>query len=160
MLQYCPRGDEVYKVYKWLASLNEDVSIYQTSYNKQNGFAKPGHSMREAIYTYYSIYHWKKTVNGIATWIPPSFRKLINMEEQFPSKKFLNELRNLGTNYIIVIDCVGDLLDVKNGPLEELLRDNEIRLIKKDTGIKKLRYNYAYEIIYKNKSPQYKDIPS
>ena len=152
MLVYCPRGNEIHNIYKWLTSLNEDVSIYQTSYNKDEGFIKPGNSLREAVYTYYSTYHWKKTVNGIGPWIPPSFKKLIQMKDQLPSKKFVDELKTLGTNYIIIIDCPGDFLDVKDGPLEELIRDDEIRLIKKFTGKKRLRFSYAYEIIYKNKS--------
>ena len=149
MLAYCPRGNEIQKIYRWLASLKDDVSIYQTSYNI-HGFVKPGNSFRESVYVYYSIYHWKKTVNGIGTWIPPNYRKLINMQEQFPSEKFLNELRNFGTDYIIIENCIGDRLDVKDGPLKELIRDKDIRLIRKIANGN--IFNYAYEIIYKNEA--------
>jgi len=145
MLVYCPRGKEINKIYRWLASLKDDISIYQTSYIP-GGFARPGNSLRETVYIYYSIYHWKKTVNGAGPWIPPSFRKLINMKEQFPAKEFLEELKKLKTNYLIIIDCYADI-DVDGGPLDELIKGGDIRLIKKIAG---QRYSYAYEIIYKD----------
>ena len=72
------------------------------------------------------------------------------MKEQFPSEKFLYELRKFRTDYIIVIDCKGAVLDVKNGPLDELIKNGDIKLIRKFTGKKRLFFSYAYKIIYKD----------
>ncbi len=151
MLQYVPstNKEKIHKIYNWLGSLDKNVAIYQTTYTS-NGFEKPGNSFREAVFTYYSTFHWKNTVNGLTWWIPPNYQKLILMKKQFPSKDFLDELKKLKTDYIIIIDCNGDVLDVKNGPLEELIKDGEIKLVKKFTGQKKLIYSYAYQIVYTN----------
>lgn len=151
MFQYVPTTDKnkIHEIYKWLASLDKNISIYQAAYTS-NGFEKPGNSFREAVFSYYSVFHWKKTVNGLTWWIPPSYQKLTYMKEQLPSKVFLDELRRIKTDYIIIIDCEGDVLDVKNGPLEKLINAGEIRLVKKFTGKKRLIFSYAYQIIYKN----------
>jgi hypothetical protein len=57
---------------------------------------------REAIRTYYSTLHWKKTVNGYSGFIPNTYYEAVKATADFPSGKAVGFLKRLGTKYVIV----------------------------------------------------------
>lgn len=56
---------------------------------------------REMNYVYWSMFHWKKMVNGYSGFFPPDYESLKERMLQFPSKETLDELKHLGVNYVV-----------------------------------------------------------
>src|SRR5208283_4317676 len=54
------------------------------------------------IYQYYSIYHWKKLVNGYSGFFPPLYLELMKLMPDFPSSNTISILRDLGVPYVVV----------------------------------------------------------
>ncbi|MGB8953146.1 MAG: discoidin domain-containing protein [Candidatus Aminicenantales bacterium] len=57
---------------------------------------------REALYIYYSTYHWRRLVNGYSGYIPPAYVAIGEAMEGFPSEPTFRLLRNLGVEYVLV----------------------------------------------------------
>jgi len=57
---------------------------------------------REAIYIYYSIYHWKRLVNGYSGYSPPGYFNLMMAMEFFPYERAFDILENLKVEYILI----------------------------------------------------------
>jgi len=57
---------------------------------------------REALYLYYSAYHWKKLVNGYSGYIPPGYTIIGEAMQSFPSGRTFKLLRDLEVGYVLV----------------------------------------------------------
>jgi hypothetical protein len=57
---------------------------------------------REALYIYYSAYHWKKLVNGYSGYIPPGYTIIGEALQSFPSTPTFKLLRDLEVGYVLV----------------------------------------------------------
>jgi len=57
---------------------------------------------REALYIYYSAYHWKKLVNGYSAYIPPGYTIIGEAMQSFPSVPTFKLLRDLEVGYVLV----------------------------------------------------------
>jgi hypothetical protein len=57
---------------------------------------------REALYVYYSAYHWKKLVNGYSGYIPPAYTIIGEAMKSFPSAQTFKLLRDLKVDYVLV----------------------------------------------------------
>jgi hypothetical protein len=57
---------------------------------------------REALYIYYSAYHWKKLVNGYSGYIPPGYTIIGEAMQSFPSVPTFKLLRDLEVGYVLV----------------------------------------------------------
>jgi len=57
---------------------------------------------REAVYIYYSAYHWKKLVNGYSGYIPPGYMIIGEALQSFPSAPTFKLLKNLEVGYLLV----------------------------------------------------------
>ncbi|MGB8644557.1 MAG: hypothetical protein WCF84_04920 [Anaerolineae bacterium] len=51
---------------------------------------------------YYSIYHWRKLVNGFSGFFPPSYDALVKLSDEFPSEASLAVLSEIGVRDIVV----------------------------------------------------------
>jgi len=115
-------GKEVPPVYRWLASLKESVAIVELPMLHDGYFPLRA----EFQYTYYSAFHWQKTVNGWSGFLPPLFWELYDGLRSFPDPWSLTALQGVGVDYAIVhADKVGPgklagilALASEGGPLE------------------------------------------
>jgi hypothetical protein len=57
---------------------------------------------REALYIYFSAYHWKNLVNGYSAYIPPGYTIIGEAMQSFPSASTFNLLRDLDVDYVLV----------------------------------------------------------
>ncbi|MCC7201189.1 MAG: hypothetical protein IT393_00760 [Nitrospirae bacterium] len=91
-------GSNIPGVYKWLANQKGDFAILE--------LPLPGQTTdlwKETQYMYYSIYHWKRLVNGYSGYFPPSYNYLYSEGmKDFPSDASIGLLRQLGIKYIIL----------------------------------------------------------
>jgi hypothetical protein len=83
-------------VYRWLASVPGPVPIVEL----------PLYGTRElsgnALYLYWSTWHYKPMANGYATIIPPVFAELVRVTKGFPHDNGVAALRQYGFRYIIL----------------------------------------------------------
>ncbi len=80
----------------WLAEqANDTVVFHYPFYTKLRVNS-------EARYTYESIYHWRKQINGYSGHIPPWMLYLVIRMEHFPDRLSIERLKFLGIDYIIL----------------------------------------------------------
>jgi hypothetical protein len=84
-------------VYSVVRDLPEGTSLIELPI-PQRGQAKS----REALYMYYSAYHWKKLVNGYSGYIPPGYTIIGEAMQKFPSAPTFKLLRDLDVGYVLV----------------------------------------------------------
>jgi len=90
-------GSEIPAIYSKVKNLPEDAVIIE--------LPMPAHDwdeFQEAIYVYYSIYHWKKILNGYSGFSPPGYRIVREAMEYFPSEQTFEMLRDLGVSHVLV----------------------------------------------------------
>ncbi len=95
-----PQKNQIPDVYHWLAK------------NKPADFAlvelplPPPESQRvgsiECPRLYYSIYHWKRMINGYSGYFPPVYDELRRRWQQRPVKQNIKDLAELGVRYVII----------------------------------------------------------
>jgi hypothetical protein len=84
-------------VYSAVRDLPQGASLIELPI-PQRGQAKS----REALYMYYSAYHWKKLVNGYSGYIPPGYTIIGEAMQNFPSGPTFELLRDLEVGYLLV----------------------------------------------------------
>lgn len=86
-------SDEIPPVYQWLAKQGGDFAIIELPITLPS---------QEILYAYYSIYHWKKLVNGFSGYYPPLYYfYLRDRAALFPGLDFIRDLQSLGIKYLI-----------------------------------------------------------
>jgi hypothetical protein len=59
-------------------------------------------ALREQDSVYYSIYNWKKTLNGMSGYYPLFYRRSLVEMQAFPSPRALEFLKDAGVNHIVL----------------------------------------------------------
>ncbi len=57
---------------------------------------------REQTATYFSVYHWKKLVNGMSGYYPIFYRRAVVEMQAFPGTRALDFLRGAGVDHVVV----------------------------------------------------------
>lgn len=104
-----PLKPEFPKVYQWLAQEKGNIAIVEfplAHYDKRTYEAglqyEPSWLALEPYRTYYSILHWKKTLNGYSGFIPDSYYEAVKAMDGFPSAESVPWLKASGIKYVIV----------------------------------------------------------
>jgi hypothetical protein len=88
-------------VYRWLADLPGRSPIVHLPMLDVYGLERRPR-YHESIYMVYSTLHWKPLVNGYAGIEPAHYVKLRQLARGFPSREFLDALREIGVRYIVL----------------------------------------------------------
>jgi hypothetical protein len=84
------------EIHQWLAEQPDDIAVlHDPFYTKLRVNS-------EARYTYESIFHWHKQVNGYSGYIPSWMLFLLIRMEHFPDRLSIERLKFLGIDYIIL----------------------------------------------------------
>jgi hypothetical protein len=88
-------------VYRWLAEQpGRPVIVHLPMWDVYALERRP--AWHESIYMVYSTHHWKPMVNGYAGIEPRGYVEIRNLMMSFPSEEFLDALREVGVQYIVV----------------------------------------------------------
>lgn len=88
-------------VYQWLAAQPGAPVVAELPLLDIDGITeRPAY--HESIYLIHQTRHWKPLINGYAGIEPPHYRALREKLLRFPSAESIQELRTLGTRYVIV----------------------------------------------------------
>jgi len=118
-----PIREDVPPTYRWLADEAEEAPIIELPFHRNIG--------RDAVYMYFSIFHWKKLVNGYSGFIPPAIFYIRKVFETFPSPASLDILKTLGIKYVVLHPRI--FKEEKASRVVRSIRDDfpsELRLIK------------------------------
>ena len=85
-------GNHIPAIYKWLAKTTHSGAIIEL----------PPVQSEQVKYVYYSAYHGKRLVNGYSGYTPPLWADLEPKMADFPSKRSVAYLRQLGVEGVIV----------------------------------------------------------
>jgi hypothetical protein len=80
------------EVYQWLALQEGDFAVVEYPIGTQE----------EYLRVYYSVYHWKKIVNGFSGYTGPTAKRLWTRHRDRLSPSLINDLRTLGVKLLIV----------------------------------------------------------
>ncbi|MCJ7582567.1 MAG: discoidin domain-containing protein [Candidatus Aminicenantes bacterium] len=90
-------GDKIPAIYSSVKKLPADAALIELPMpNLGVGRAY------DAIYMYYSTFHWRSIVNGYCGFNPPGYLIVREAMETFPSEASLNLLRDLEVGYVLV----------------------------------------------------------
>jgi len=91
-----PTGEEIPKVYHWMAE-QQDVNVIAevptTRYWGERADADP---------MYFSTVHWKKTVQGFTGYFPPAYNYIRWRLFHFPDRESVSFLEKLGVDTVVV----------------------------------------------------------
>jgi hypothetical protein len=91
-------GNKIPAVYQWLAGQKGEIVLLELPLPD-----KPDDVWKEAKRVYFSIFHWKKMVNGYSGYFPPLYDFLYQKGlKQFPSIPALDLLQNLRVTHLII----------------------------------------------------------
>jgi hypothetical protein len=136
-------------VYQWLNQTNPDSSIIELPIYNWNMGTFTGHEINRE---YFGTVNFRKTVNGYTGFSPPPWQLLItNIDTNFPSRKTIMLLRQLGITYVIIHTDEYDAFSksdffrknaVKNGNtiIQRVETVPSIRLVKT------FKYTYVFRI--------------
>lgn len=119
-------------VYKWLSQEKGDISILEYP------LLKP--QVEEVWYVYYSIFHWKKMVNGYSGFTPPLYDQIKDKTKILPSNEAIQFLKGVGIRYIIVHTKRFSSKDEAEKTIAGMLLISDVRLIKQ------FEDDFAFEI--------------
>ncbi len=107
----------------------------------QRGQAKS----REALYMYFSAYHWKRLVNGYSGYIPPGYTIIGEAMQIFPSAPTFELLRDLEVGYLLVHTewFMGDEGKKIKAGLDDF--PGEVKLLTASEG------NFLYQLVHRPK---------
>ncbi len=88
------------KVYSWMATTPQNATFIELPiYNWNNA----PYVSQEMLREYYSTANFRKIVNGYSGFSPPPWQKLVMLElTSFPTQNALQQLKNIGVQYIIL----------------------------------------------------------
>jgi len=90
-------GDKIPAIYSSVRKLPSDAALIELPMpNLGVGRAY------DAIYMYYSTFHWRPIVNGYCGFNPPGYLIVREAMEAFPNEASINLLRDLDVGYVIV----------------------------------------------------------
>lgn len=86
-------GDQVPAVYRWLAGQPIEIPVMEL----------PADDPADNFwYEYFSVYHWRRIVNGHSGFVPEDFWITVDQTRDFPSKGAIDRLRFIGVGLVIV----------------------------------------------------------
>ena len=88
-------------VYEWVAAQPGAPVVAELPLLDIDGILEHP-AYHESIYLIHQTRHWKPLVNGYAGIEPPHYRALRDLLLRFPSSAAIQELRGLGTRYVIL----------------------------------------------------------
>jgi hypothetical protein len=91
-----PLGPQIPAIYKSVASLPAAAVLVEMPMPSRDD-----EEWKDAWPVYYSIYHWKKLVNGYSGYAPPAYRIVREAMQGFPSKASFDLLEGLGIGYVL-----------------------------------------------------------
>jgi len=94
-LHKIPLGKEIPQVYSWFAKEKGDCPIIELPMSI-------GPRQYDTKYEYYSVYHWKKLVNGYSGFSPVGYESMKVRMVKFPSETTINEIKSLKVKYIVI----------------------------------------------------------
>ena len=133
-----PSGQDIPEVYKWLANENDTFAIVEmpTGY-----FTSEGNNLwYDVRYLYYSIYHWRKLINGYSGFFPNYYYELLGYLQTFPTSESLNILQQTGIKYVIIHKSEMDPAQW-NRLFEDMATYNQMIKL-----VKKFGQDYVYEL--------------
>jgi|GEM_PF-362658 len=96
-VESAPYGQNIPEVYRWLASQQDDIVVVELPL-----YTLTKEVWVEARRAYYSIYHWKRLVNGYNGFFHDLHLQIARGLEEFPSIRSLELLQGLGIDYVIL----------------------------------------------------------
>jgi hypothetical protein len=96
-LESVPVKKNIPEVYQWLAVQKESFALLELPLPAPHEWE----CYIEGARVYYSIYHWKKLVNGYSSFFPPFYEKLRIRWRDLPLEKNVKDTKYLGIRYII-----------------------------------------------------------
>jgi F5/8 type C domain/6-pyruvoyl-tetrahydropterin synthase related domain len=90
--------NEIPEVYRWLAAKKDDVVMVELPLP----YAEKGVGLTECLRVYYSIYHWKKMVNGYSGYFPQIYSELCRRWKELPLAQNMADLQTLGVNLVMI----------------------------------------------------------
>ena len=111
---------DIPKVYQWLGQQPGDFSIIEIPLKKS--------LWKETEYMYYSIFHWKKMVNGYSGFEPPSYSEAVKLFNHFPNVPALKWARDHNIKYLIV--HTNELKNFNQNRLKKILSEGKLKLFK------------------------------
>lgn len=95
-----PVGKDIPEVYQWLGGIKGDYAILELPISPASDVKV---MLKQAHYMYYSIYHWKKLVNGYSAYFSPVYDFLrFEAMKEFPSDYAISFLQLIDVRYLIV----------------------------------------------------------
>jgi len=153
-----PVKNKIPEVYKWLAAKDGDMAIIE--------LPLPQHQqslyLKEAPRVYYSVYHWKKLVNGYSGYFPPLYRELQQRWRTNSLEQNIKDLIDLRVKYLILHSSLYEekkLKDILLG-LSKLKKEVKFveklgeKLKKEVKFVEKLGEAYVYELNHPEQQEQ------
>jgi len=128
-----PTGENIPEVYKWLNTKEGDFAIVEL----------PMRPIDDTVYMYYSIYHWKKLVNGYSGFFPENYVLITDYLKKFPSNESINILKDIGGVRYIIIHT--DKIDNSSIMISETADYKDIEFVNKFDN------DYVYGIVPSDK---------
>jgi hypothetical protein len=88
-------------VYSWLAARPGRPPVVHLPMLDVRGLERRPR-YHESVYMVYSTLHWKPLVNGYAGIEPAAYARLRDLARGFPSREFLDALREIGVQYVVL----------------------------------------------------------
>ena len=134
------KKEEIPPIYLTVQKLPEKTVMLKFPMPRENQYILDSETM------YFSIYHWRRLVNGYSGYFPPGYSIIREAMEFFPSRETFVLLGDLGVDYVLV-HTGGDRPDLSKAAVEVLNKyrhqaelvdhkenDYLYRLIKKEKG--------------------------
>ncbi|MDD5748220.1 MAG: hypothetical protein PHP64_04090, partial [Actinomycetota bacterium] len=91
-------GDEVPRVYGWLSKQKGKAASVElplpSNYSKWLDL--------ESQRTYYSVFHWKKIVNGYSSFTPDYYKEVLRLYQSNEFDRLLLKLKESGVSFLVV----------------------------------------------------------
>ena len=84
-------------VYQWLATQPPDTVILELPLPNPAVLW-----LYETTYSYNSIFHWRRMVNGYSAFAPPAYLQMLEWMKSFPDSRSVRRLRRIGVDYILL----------------------------------------------------------
>ena len=107
-MNYSPSSVTGYLASFWKSESPKRNDTFSKQKDDFTAIELPFHSLhshqvhKEALYLYYSTYHWKRILNGYSSYFSPTYIFITEYFNNFPSLSLTNSLKKLGVKYIII----------------------------------------------------------
>lgn len=126
-------GSDIPDVYQWLAEKESDIVILELP-------LWVGEEAQSSKYLYFSIYHWKKLINGYSGYYPPDYVEFSEKSlKDILKDDTIKEIKDYGVDYVIIHT------NASPGLMQELkeydLENNEYLILEE-----KFDYDHVYQL--------------